>query len=101
MNKTSDESFLCLGAGVLTLTGPSVAVNEWYTVKVKRIERRTWLSINSVTVYGEAPEGSIGLTLESYIWIGGVANNSILNPRVLFQTGFQGCIHDFRVSNFC
>ena len=91
--------YLFLGAGVLTLTGPNISINEWYTVRVTRIERRTWLSVNSVSVYGEAPDGSIGLTLENDIWIGGVTNNSILNPRALFQTGFQGCIHDFKVKS--
>ena len=95
----SERLSLCLGAGVLTLTGPAVATDEWYTVRVTRMERRTWLSVNSVSVYGEAPADSVGLTLENYIWLGGVSNNTVLNPRAIFHTGFQGCIHDFKVIN--
>ncbi|KAK2152085.1 hypothetical protein LSH36_340g06031 [Paralvinella palmiformis] len=102
---TSGDGLLMYASQADTITGDFIALGlqqrrpifRINLVRVTRIERRTWLSVNSVSVYGEAPDGSIGLTLENDIWIGGVTNNSILNPRALFQTGFQGCIHDFKI----
>ena len=83
---------------MLTLTGPELLMNKWCTITITRVERRTWMTVNSFSVYGEAPEGSIGLTLEMVIWLGGVNNTNIINSRAIFQRGFQGCVHEFKVS---
>ena len=76
-------------------TGYPVSDGSWHHVYVWMEYLRMYLNIDSQMTYEAAILVPQPLTVVPYLFLGGAANSSILNPSVSHLPGFVGCIANF------
>ena len=71
-------------------------MDEWHSVLVERSLNSARLTVDgAVTEY--VGSGSVGLTVNSPLYIGGVPDSSLLHSEVEFFSGFKGCMENLQV----
>ncbi|XP_072173130.1 uncharacterized protein [Diadema setosum] len=85
-----------LGSGTAVITSEVVSAGQWHNVTVIRSGNTAQLTVDGVTT-DFVGSGSVGLTVNSPVYVGGVDEYSMLHSGVGFLSGFQGCMEHLEI----
>ncbi|XP_041475008.1 protein eyes shut homolog [Lytechinus variegatus] len=85
-----------LGSGTSTLTSDVITAEEWHVISIVRTQNTAQLIVDDNVVDHDG-SGSVGLTVDSLLYVGGVPTRSFLHEDSMFDTGFFGCIENLKV----